>query len=411
MKNVILFLVTLKRELYWLYHNKIYYKFSRKKREFRHLRSNNVKVCFILQRTEIFSSVQTLFDKCCSRENFEVTVLVLPRYDHGKRCIDIASLENNLVFCDSIIGNFNILNPYNKNLGEFIDLEENKFDFIFLGLPYEKQYPPKYSFAYLSKLGRLCYVPYGSYYADGLKMIRFGFPNELLKHIDYVFADGENVYNFVNSRLCLCKNNDNKQITYNVGYPRFDLISSKKNEKINNTFLWLPRWTLKDDNNESSSFMDYKDKFLEFFSKHKEFSLIIRPHPALFENYIANGIMSESEVSEFKEIINQNENIFLDTSTSYIDSFIKADFLIADYTSLAIEFLLSDRPVIYLGRTNYISSNIKSAFYLCTSFDSIKETIHGLIIKDELSEARNKVLIDKKYQKGAAERIIDILTK
>lgn len=404
--------VLLKRELIWMKHNRFFYKASRKPLSLQPVDKNHVRICFVIQRTEIFTSVQTIFEQCCSNDQFDVSVMVLPRYDHGARKIDIESIEKNLEFCRSLKGEFTLLNPYNEQTGEFADLTPNQFDFIFLAMPYQKQYPDKYSFAYLSNIGRLCCIPYGCYFADGKTMIRFGFPHELLMHVDYMFADVDNVYQFVNGKLCLSRNRDNKPIAYRVGYPRFDLVKRNETATSCKTFLWLPRWTISSTDNEKSSFLDYKDLFLSYFREHSELSLIIRPHPAMFENYISNGIMSQKEVEDYKNTIAEMENVVLDSNPSYSTSFDQADCVVADYTSLVIEFLLTNKPVIYLGETENMEEDIKSSFYCCDSFDSITSSMIQLNSgKDKTVANRAKVLIDPKYKPGASARIIDVLLK
>ena len=279
-----------------------------------------------------------------------------------------------------------------------------------MGLPYEKQYPEKYSFKNLARAGRLCYIPYGSYYADGIKMIEFGFQNELLKQVDYVFADCDKVYQFLNKKIGLCKNRDSKKIVYSLGYPRFDLVNRNNNKRNSCTYLWLPRWTTNSADNERSSFLEYKDVLLEYFSANKDLSLIVRPHPVMFENYVANGIMTAQEVNDYKTKIENLENVYMDEEPSYVEAFEKADCIIADYTSLVIEFLLSNKPVIYLGNTKNIDAEIRSAFFYCDSYESIIESVKKLHSGNDSTEtSRLQVLENKKYQKGATIRILDAL--
>ena len=65
--------------------NCIYYFVKRKSNTIPTVNDSNVRVCFILQRTEIFTSVQSIFEAMCADARFSVSILVLPRYDHAKR--------------------------------------------------------------------------------------------------------------------------------------------------------------------------------------------------------------------------------------------------------------------------------------------------------------------------------------
>lgn len=399
-----------KWELMFYLRNSIYYAVKRKRKSLPPINKNNIKVCFIVQRTEIFTSVQSVFETMCSDNRFSVSILVLPRYDHAKKKVDISTIEKNIDFCKNLDEKITVINPYNTQTKSFEGISGYNFDFIFLGLPYAGEYPEEYHFKTLSQYSRLCYVPYGSSYTDGMKMIKGCFTDNLLTYVDYLFADCDKVYNYCNSKLRLCKNTDLKSIVYNLGYPRFDLI--KRSDKSGNakTFLWLPRWTTNFDNNEKSTFLENKDVLIDYFKEHSELILIIRPHPLMFSHYIAMGIMSQTEVNDYKSLIASLPNVSLDESSSYMESFEKADCLIADYSAIDIEFLLTGRPIIYLDNVNAMDKNISDALYVSDRPKMTVNYINKLIVgDDEKEELRNKVLKLKVFRKGVARDIVESL--
>lgn len=399
-----------KWELMFYLRNSIYYAVKRKRKSLPPINKNNIKVCFIVQRTEIFTSVQSVFETMCSDNRFSVSILVLPRYDHAKKKVDISTIEKNIDFCKNLDEKITVINPYNTQTKSFEGISGYNFDFIFLGLPYAGEYPEEYHFKTLSQYSRLCYVPYGSSYTDGMKMIKGCFTDNLLSYVDYLFADCDKVYNYCNSKLRLCKNTDLKSIVYNLGYPRFDLI--KRSDKSGNakTFLWLPRWTTNFDNNEKSTFLENKDVLIDYFKEHSELILIIRPHPLMFSHYIAMGIMSQIEVNDYKSLIASLPNVSLDESSSYMESFEKADCLIADYSAIDIEFLLTGRPIIYLDNVNAMDKNISDALYVSDRPKMTVNYINKLIVgDDEKEELRNKALKLKVFRKGVARDIVESL--
>lgn len=399
-----------KWELMFYLRNSIYYAVKRKRKSLPPINKNNIKVCFIVQRTEIFTSVQSVFETMCSDNRFSVSILVLPRYDHAKKKVDISTIEKNIDFCKNLDEKITVINPYNTQTKSFEGIRGYNFDFIFLGLPYAGEYPEEYHFKTLSQYSRLCYVPYGSSYTDGMKMIKGCFTDNLLSYVDYLFADCDKVYNYCNSKLRLCKNTDLKSIVYNLGYPRFDLI--KRSDKSGNakTFLWLPRWTTNFDNNEKSTFLENKDVLIDYFKEHSELILIIRPHPLMFSHYIAMGIMSQTEVNDYKSLIASLPNVSLDESSSYMESFEKADCLIADYSAIDIEFLLTGRPIIYLDNVNAMDKNISDALYVSDRPKMTVNYINKLIVgDDEKEELRNKALKLKVFRKGVARDIVESL--
>lgn len=399
-----------KWELMFYLRNSIYYAVKRKRKNLPPINKNDIKVCFIVQRTEIFTSVQSVFETMCEDDRFSVSVLVLPRYDHAQKKVDVSTIEKNIDFCKKLDAKITVINPYNTQTKRFEDISVYGFDFVFLGLPYAGEYPEEYHFKKLSQYSRLCYVPYGSSYTDGMKMIKGCFTDNLLSYVDYLFADCDKVYNYCNSKLRLCKNTDLKSIVYNLGYPRFDLI--KRSDKSGNakTFLWLPRWTTSFDNNEKSTFLENKDVLIDYFKEHSELVLIIRPHPLMFSHYIAMGIMSQTEINDYKNLIASLPNVSLDESSSYMESFEKADCLIADYSAIDIEFLLTGRPIIYLDNVDVMDKNISDALYVSDRPEMTVNYINKLIIgDDEKKELRNKALKLKVFRKGVARDIVDTL--
>ena len=130
---------------------------------------------------------------------------------------------------------------------------------------------------------------------------------------------------------------------------------------MGNTILWLPRWTVAkqiDDGNLASHFLDYNDSFLEYVDSQDYYRLVIRPHPLMFENYIKYGLMSEQSVIAYKEILKNHGKISLDEKPSYDDAFNTADVLVADCSSIIIEFFLRGKPIIYCGKREELSSQI-----------------------------------------------------
>lgn len=389
--------------------NCIYYFVKRKSNTIPTVNDSNVRVCFILQRTEIFTSVQSIFEAMCADARFSVSILVLPRYDHAKRKVDVSTIKKNVEFCENLNKKITIINSFDENTNSFIDIHKFNFDFIFLGLPYTAEYPKEYDFKYFAQNSRLCYVPYGSSYADGREMLRVSLTNNMLMSVDYLFADCDKVYQYCNSKLKLCKNADSKKIVYNIGFPRFDLVERDKKSCIK-TFLWLPRWTTSTDNNEKSTFFENKDVLIKYFQNHPELSLIIRPHPLMFAHYIDTGVMNKAEVDAYKQLIIDTPNITLDENPSYIGSFKKADCLIADYSSVVIEYFITGQPIIYLNGTKTIERSIADAFYVSETPDQTLSFVQKLADGiDEKADLREKALNRDAYRSDVHTRVIEAL--
>lgn len=169
-----------------------------------------------------------------------------------------------------------------------------------------------------------------------------------------------------------------------MGYPRFDLILQESPERKlqqRKTVLWLPRWSI-DETNDRSYFFDYLECMLHYFGENAMHSLIIRPHPLMFQNFMDNGVISKDEVEQLKTRIQFVSNIKFDENTDYLDTFRQSDILVADFTSLLIEFFLMRKPILYCGSTinfNSVGKIMEEGIYSIPNKDSLISTLSDLL--------------------------------
>ena len=84
--------------------------------------------------------------------------------------------------------------------------------------------------------------------------------------------------------------------------------------------------------------------------------------------------------------------------------------MIADYSAIDIEFLLTGRPIIYLDNVNAMDKNISDALYVSDRPKMTVDYINKLIVgDDEKEELRNKALKLKVFRKGVARDIVESL--
>ena len=95
-----------------------------------------------------------------------------------------------------------------------------------------------------------------------------------------------------------------------------------------------------------------------FFKQHSELKLIIRPHQLMFPNFINNHIMKKEEVNDLKAFVNSLPNVFFDNELDYYLSFQRADVLIADFSSLIVEFFLTKKPIVYCGEKFEVADDV-----------------------------------------------------
>lgn len=127
---------------------------------------------------------------------------------------------------------------------------------------------------------------------------------------------------------------------------------------------------------------------------------------------VKKGYLTREDVEKYKNQVKSLKNVMFDENCSYRSSFVQSDCLIADYSSIVIEFLLMGKPVIYLSDVRKIETTIANAFYVSKNVQETKEYIKQLA-KGEDGKRQNRLDVLKAtiYKKGTCKRIADVLNK
>ena len=383
--------------------------------------NEKMRIVFIVQRTEVFNSVRTVFEAAVANDECEVYLLPLPRCANEYKELLWDTYASVVEFCHQLYGG-TVIDTYNFKTETYYDLTKLMPDYIFLNVPYTIQYPNVYSLEKLALIAKVCYVPYGYAMPNEKKysdLYAGPFYVDLMKYISFLFADGDVSYSYCKiNRMWLSELLFGKRL-YNIGYPRFDIIDVQEVRPMGNTILWLPRWTATnriDHGNLASHFFDYSDNLLEYVDGQDYYHLVIRPHPLMFENYIKYGLMSEKDVLMYKEVMKNNDKFSLDEKPSYDDAFNTADVLVADYSSTIIEFFLRGKPVIYCGKREELSpqiADVTKTFYYVNGWEQLNKVLDDL--KDGIDPLKEERRIAvEQFRAGtqdAGETILNVLRK
>ena len=197
-----------------------------------------------------------------------------------------------------------------------------------------------------------------------------------------------------------------------TGFPRNDalwnsnLTCPKLLSNCGFTVLYAPTWR-KNSNVRLFPFDDLNFNELNEFLESENITIFIRLHPNDEENFdqriLGNRIKSFFS-NEYNEIMD-----FL----KYFDS------LITDYSSIAYDFLLLNRPMIFLpyDYDEYCSQigfavNYKTiaAGFIPRNFVEFKQALLDIKNKDSFKERRTKIMdLCNKYRENNCERLINTL--
>ena len=372
----------------------------------KNLRNEGSKILFLCQCESVWSKSRSVFVEL-KKLGCDVSLLVVPD--------EVIKSDGPTVFEKEFP---NDCIKYHPGI-----ISELKPILVMLSRPYDHYLPSELRSKNLAKITSLGYIPY--YFAMeeeiGLHSVRF------LNRIQYYFADQDDDYEYIN-KVCSKGIKKKYQFNLNLGYPSFDeeIQVFERNDLSKSAFsknknaikvIWNPRWT-NDVSLGSSNFAKYQKELFDFILDNKDFSFVFRPHPLLFPNFIATGVMSEKDKEELLNRIDKSTNAVYDRQGDYLSTICDADILLSDYSSLIPEFVPRDKPIIYCSSDTTIKytkvfDDIIEANYQANNVKEIIETL--ILIKDNKdSKVDKRHALANRYintHKGSAIRIANYINQ
>lgn len=381
-------------------------------------KNEKMRIVFIVQRTEVFNSVRTIFEAAVANEQCEVYLLPIPRCRPKKSGPEFKTSSAVLDFCRALNGG-TIINTYDPETQMYFDLAQINPDYVFLNIPYTETYPEPYEIQNLTKIAKVCYVPYGYQMINKERfrpMYSLTLSLVLLENVDYLFADGSATYTYSRRKMLLGTLLYGNRL-YDLGFPRFDNISVGAVRPEPKNILWIPRWTSDHQpaaHNLPSHFFAYKDLLPQYAEERKDGHLTVRPHPLSFQNYINNGLMSAQEVQAYKERIVASKWVSLDEAPSYEEALDQADVLVVDFSSIIIEYFYRGKPIVYCGEREDLSSDIScltDTFYFVKNWEQLRTVLDDLRAGIDPKKSQRDAAVEafRKATQNAASNILDVL--
>lgn len=252
---------------------------------------------------------------------------------------------------------------------------------------------------------------------------------------------GKNSYSFATSDLfklslipCFNANYFNIFIT---GQPRTDLIWNEENsQKLENLFnfskydkviFYMPTYKenpnarVKQTNVKYENifyFSDYNEKSFVKYLEDNNILFIMKPHP-FDEEFYEKNIDTIPKSENFKIIFN---NIFTDNDIYSYEMFKYVDLMISDFSSVTIDYLILNRPVIYLTNLTESYNNIRGMILpdntnlympgaVVNNMEILLKELDENLYKDSYKSAREQIipLMHKYCDNKASERIFEIM--
>lgn len=371
----------------------------------KHKTNSKIKVAFIVQMPEIWEKEAPVFEKMLSDKRFNPYLIIVPQYDFQKMVLNGYSEEK--TFFESKYPNVNKI--YKSDNNRFENIKDFGFEYIFYQRPYNQYLPNELKSNQVVKYSRICYIPYGKETLENPVQ----YNDDFFRNVYITFLAGREEYKFF-KRKYLYNRMKKFQIIIWAGYPVFEKCHKVKKQCAINHILWTPRWSY-DTNAGGSHFIEYKEVLFKIKDKFPDVKVTLRPHPLMWDNFIKEGIMSESEIKIYKDRMVQ-EGILMDTEHFFEDSIKDKSILITDISSIIPEYLLSERPLIYCPTQiplNSFYKNILKGAYTAKSTKDIINYVELLLNgKDYMLQDRRKIIKNNyEYLDNATSNIVNFINK
>lgn len=362
-----------------------------------------IRVGFLTQEVQSWDKTAPVYKAMKESEKFEAYLFVVP----------YMNFKNMELTRESQLEVFKALYPADHVLlaSEETDISDYHLDYLFMTAPYDGYYPNNLRSDYLVTRTLLCYIPYG--YNGAYNFISNNTDRDFFRNIYIIFTDAIEIKDQLLDYFQDSVDRKNKKIL-DIGYPSLECIFTEVEETVDDgTIMWTPRWSY-DPKIGGSHFFEYYDCICNIKKKYPERKLVFRPHPMMFDNFLREGRLRETDVNDYRKAI-ADSGIFLDEGSDAHLSLKNTSILITDFSTLIMQFFMTGKPIIYCA-SELISLNcdyaqLMKAIYVAENQTEIEKALFEIIENgDPLKEAREKIRKSVYHkQKGTINRILRTL--
>lgn len=380
----------------------------------KHREGKKINVIFFV----IFDSVfpcYPIYEKMVKDSFFNPKIVIIPDTSRGDEHMLLTYAQS----YKSLLKKYkNVQKGYLETSKKYIDFSKTA-DIVFYANPYTGMTHPFFEINnFLNKNVLNCYVTYTYFVLKHLSIY-------LLKLDTYnffwkIFIESNEFYEEYQKYQTIGGIN-----TIVTGYPKMDKL---KDEKIyirkRKIIIIAPHHTIiKNPLINLSNFYKYANFFLKLPKLYPNIDFIFRPHPLLITTLKKDECWGKKRTETYIKQITNFSNVTYSRGGEYFGLFANSDGIIHDCSSFLVEYLFTEKPMLYLIKNK---KQIKNEFmplaqksfkyiYKANSKKQIINFIDNIIIKnnDSLKEDRvnfvNKTL--KFNYPNVSEKIIDYLKK
>lgn len=366
------------------------------------------RVAILYQLPESWTNVRSVWMAAKARIDVEIVVVLLPFFHQQlewRRGLAEQQLQQEGV--DYI------------SWDEF-DVTNAAFDIVLYTSPYESSRPAAYQFPELQqKVVVTGYIPYGLEVGGGVQNLVFQYGQPVAAGADAVYVRSEGAKQMFNN---YCPMGDKHVVV--TGHPRMDGLMNLPEFQVDpqliaaiagrKALLWNAHFSFDED--QWSTFDLFAADILTIALERPELALIFRPHPLLWKKLVNLGIFSSDEVDVLKYEL-RALGVIVDERADHRHAFAASHALLTDAGSFLLEYLVTEKPVLYLSNRHGFGLNeqgqaVVSHYCTANSVADILDFIENLESATDLGlKARREAKADffSHFDGRSGERVLQHL--
>jgi hypothetical protein len=335
-----------------------------------------------MQRAESWLNVHGIWRAMRADPRFDPVVWIIANADDPTERIRLRNL------CRDVLEQHDI-DTAPSDLEADPVLGPRDFDVAIFNAPYDRERPAAFHFDRVAKAIPLTvYVPYGLVMGAGWKNRRFQYAQPTQIGAGLIVARSafeRDLY----AKYCP-SGAGHVALT---GLPRLDELYDLDSFEVDPSLvgevdgrfavLWNSHFSFglghaRDAN--YSTFDTMSRAFFAFARQRPDIALIWRPHPSLFRALRDEGVFKASDLAAFREEV-RTAGVILDERPDHRHAFVASSMLMTDLGSFLVEYLATDKPVVYLENPDGEGLN-EEGTALIQYLDVARTPAHALYVAD-----------------------------
>lgn len=284
---------------------------------------------------------------------------------------------------------FPFIEGYDFESCRWFDVKSFAPDIIFYQQPYNDTCK-EYKVQSLCSTALLCYIPYGIVVENSAFFYNTFFLNvawKLFYPTSFHVADARKMADNKGRNVVL------------TGYPladeiipnrRVDSVVWKQKDSRIKRVIWAPHHSIGENDMLSySTFLSISDEMLDLMRSYNgKVQFVFKPHPVLKEKLYKHERWGHERTDKYYTTIDLMPNAVVSES-DYVELFNSSDAMIHDCSSFAVEYIYSQKPVMYLSKSlhledyNECGKQVLALHYHGHNIDEIRSFIDDVVLGEK----------------------------